>query len=183
MEDPWHLYQSGLLPVLESVARKHARGRTIADVATAFHLRRCSSHRPRGEGFPDEGAEAGGSSDSRGGSGPHWGGGVEGCADALCVPVQVRPGVSGARRAADEDEEAGGRRGAELARELEEEDLDLIAEAVGAGVAVNEIPARGSALEEEEGEEGEGGGVVAGEQEADGEGQDGEWQGPQLFLF
>lgn len=116
--EPWHVYQTKLLPELQTVARKHGRGLTPADVATAFHL--YSKPVPHGTSRATEAAV------------------TENAAAAVCVPVRVNSGgsLSARRAAAKEEERVAGRRGAELAAMLDQEDLERIAMAVGQGGVV-----------------------------------------------
>lgn len=177
-KDPWHLYQTELLPELEAVARKHGQGLYPADVATAFHLySSCDNNIDSSNndnvimtrsGRPTTTTTATAS--------PR----VLNDAAAIVVPVRVRCEGKAARKAAAEEEaKTAGRRGAELAAMLDEEDLERIASAVGKGCVMREEEEEVSAGklgweerllggEEEEEEEGEGGGLG--------------WEGPLLFL-
>lgn len=175
--DSWHLYQSKLLPELQAVARKHGRGFSPADVATAFHLYR--------KPF----APSTGGSDTDLGRRNDLGDPVivvgnpsaTVAAAAVSIPVRVNSaGSLSARRSADaEEDRIGGRRGAELAEMLDGDDLESIAAAVGEGeTTARAAPATNLGWEEEllwgaEGEEEEGGelwGVGAG------------WEGATIFL-
>ena len=113
--DPWHVYQTKLLPELQTVARKHGRGLTPADVATAFHL--YSKPIPSDVHIATVAAV------------------TDNAAGAVCVPVRVNSGgsLSTRRAVAKEEERVAGRRGAELAAMLDREDLERIAMAVGQG--------------------------------------------------
>lgn len=115
--DPWHLYQTKLLPELQTVARKHGRGFSLADVATAFHLH------PK-----IEGASVSTVSDNK--------------AAAVCLPVRVNSSgsVSVRKFAAEKDERAAGRQGAELAAMLDREDVERVALAVQQGTVVRDAP-------------------------------------------
>lgn len=135
--DPWRLYQTKLLPELQAIARKHGRGLSPADVATAFHLYRKETPSPRVAGVASPGANF--ENEARATIGTS--------VAAVTVPVRVKRGGSlSARRLADaEEDRVAGRRGAELAEALDLEDLERVAAAVGEG-DVSRGDAHGAAI-------------------------------------
>ena len=144
------------------MARKHGRGLTPADVATAFHL----YSKPIPSDVPRATMAAV----------------TDNAAAAVCVPVRVNSGgsLSTRKAAAEEEERVAGRRGAELAAMLDREDLERIAMALGQGTVLRR--GMGTALlgweqallgEEKEEEEGD---------EEDRDLAEGLWEGAKLFL-
>lgn len=176
--DGWRLFQSRVMPVLEAVARKYGRGHTMADVATAFHLCRRSSSTSFSTRSPNPGG-LGGSSDSRAeiSGGDRTGEIMLNYASAISIPVRVRSGGISEKQAANEDAQLLGRRGAELAPLLEQEDLELLAEAVGEGVVMRDIPSSKFSWEEDEAER------LEDQDEEEDRGDDGILRGPTLFFF
>lgn len=170
--DPWRLYQSKLLPELQAVARKHGRGLSPADVATAFHLYRKETPFPA----PAEGANPGFTLGTQAQEA------IGTSAAAVTIPVCVKSeGSVSARRLADAEEDGvAGRRGAELAEMLDLEDLERIAAAVGEG-STSRSAAPGITLDWEQELLG------GGEEEEDGDGEE-LWslgigtEGPTIFL-
>ncbi|CAM9660025.1 unnamed protein product, partial [Laminaria digitata] len=165
-DDPWHVYQTKLLPELQTVARKHGRGLTPADVATAFHL----YSKPIPSDVPRATAAAV----------------TDNAVAAVMVPVRVNSGgsLSTRRAVAKEEERVAGRRGAELAAMLDREDLERIAMAVEQGTVVRrEGGGPAAQLGWEQALLGEKGG---GEEEEGDEGDrghaEGLWEGATLFL-
>lgn len=144
------------------MARKHGRGLTPADVATAFHL----YNKPVPSDVPRATMAAV----------------TDNAAAAVCVPVQVNSGgnLSTRRAAAKKEEQVAGRRGAELAAMLDREDLERIAMALGQGTVVRRgeptallgwEQALGGGQKEEEEEDEEDRGLA-----------EGLWEGAKLFL-
>lgn len=183
-DDAWRLYQTVLLPALQAVARKHGRGLTPADVATAFHLCRTrpapppagwstgNAGEPRGR--PGGTAEVAGRSACS----------VENSAAAVTVPVVVgAAGSLSARRLAEaEGDRVAGRRGAELAEMLDAEDVGRLAAAVGEGAAASAAPVDALGWERELLGGAEGGGA---DEEGEGEelwGVGVSLEGPTVFL-
>lgn len=175
--DPWYRFQARVLPALEMVARKHGRGHSLADVATAFHLsnnkRLSKSSSADGYRCSDLDSSSNSSTSTPGycsnegqGSHPENPTGeqrdktisaaaaarptVSNNAAALIVPVRVGHGGTIAAKSATELEARGaGRRGAELAPFLDSEDFDVITEAVAQGVVMRASPEGKLAWEEE----------------------------------
>lgn len=144
----------------------------MADVATAFHLCRSSPDiQPNGQ--DPENIVIGGDGSTNHNDRDR---GVEYDANhaaAMSIPVRVKSGTMEAKGVASQDAEISGRRGAELVLRLQPEDLDLIAEAVNAGVVLRDVPEKRFAWEEDDLD-----GSGMGEEEED----DGTWGGPMLFM-
>lgn len=198
--DPWHRYQSRVLSALEAVARKHGRGFSLADVATAFHLsdnsRHCFCSSPAlpyldntshtTSANSDDGRRSlalGGErsdmySSSAGAIGAKSGGNegdrVPNRASALLVPVRVHAGGTLALKSEAELEvRSAGRRGAELASFLDSEDIRIVSEAVEQGMVMRDTPPGKFCWEDEEEDE---------DEERD-EGWGGaDYRGPILFM-
>lgn len=186
--DPWHRYQTRVLPALEIVAKKHGLGYSLADVATAFHLSHdklltASISSPSDAGGDSSGSDLE-SSNGVDGAGYHAGedgGGaaIANSAAALIVPVRVNiGGTIAAKSAAEVEARSAGRRGAELSPLLDFEDLNILAEAVALGEVMRVSSGKKLGWEaeleaEKDGEEGD---------EEDWGGGSGEYRGPILFM-
>ena len=168
--DPWHLYQTKLLPELQTIARKHGRGLTSADVAIAIHL--C------GHVFASSSAAtAQTSGDDRFPSNRRIADLLANvAASAVAIPARVRAAgsLSARKLAAEEEDRSFGRRGVELSTILDQEDLDRVALAVDQGCVVKrDSSAEGGRFSWEE--------SLYSERESDGE-QGRTWEAPKIFL-